>query len=47
MSYAEARDGTKLHVKDMGVGAPVVMIHGWPLTGDMFEYQTLALLEAG
>jgi non-heme chloroperoxidase len=25
----------------------VVLIHGWPLTGDMFEYQTLALLEAG
>lgn len=47
MSYAEARDGTKLHVKDMGSGEPVVLIHGWPLTGDMFEYQTLALLEAG
>lgn len=47
MSYAEARDGTKLHVKDMGAGEPVVLIHGWPLTGDMFEYQTLALLEAG
>ncbi len=47
MSYAEARDETKLHVKDMGSGKPVVLIHGWPLTGDMFEYQTLALLEAG
>lgn len=47
MPYAEARDGTKLHVKDMGSGEPVVLIHGWPLTGDMFEYQTLALLEAG
>ncbi len=47
MSYAEARDGTKLHVKDMGSGEPVLLIHGWPLTGDMFEYQTVALLEAG
>jgi non-heme chloroperoxidase len=47
MPYAEARDGTKLHVKDMGTGEPVILIHGWPLTGDMFEYQTLALLEAG
>jgi non-heme chloroperoxidase len=47
MPYAEARDGTKLHVKDMGSGEPVLLIHGWPLTGDMFEYQTLALLEAG
>jgi non-heme chloroperoxidase len=47
MAYAEARDGTKLHVKDMGTGEPVLLIHGWPLTGDMFEYQTLALIEAG
>src|SRR5687767_7839435 len=47
MPYAEARDGTQLHVKDMGKGEPVILIHGWPLTGDMFEYQTLALLEAG
>ncbi|GAO40667.1 putative non-heme chloroperoxidase [Sphingomonas changbaiensis NBRC 104936] len=47
MPYAEARDGTKLHLKDLGAGEPVVLIHGWPLTGDMWEYQTLALLEAG
>jgi len=47
MPYAEARDGTKLHLKDMGSGEPVVLIHGWPLTGDMWEYQTLAMLEAG
>lgn len=47
MSFIETRDGVKLHVKDMGKGKPVVLIHGWPLTGDMFEYQSLALLEAG
>ncbi|MCF1469574.1 alpha/beta hydrolase [Agrobacterium vitis] len=47
MAFVEAKDGTQLHVKDMGRGRPVVLIHGWPLTGDMFEYQTLALLEAG
>ncbi|MFC7051326.1 alpha/beta fold hydrolase [Hansschlegelia quercus] len=45
--FVEAKDGTNLHVKDAGTGKPVVLIHGWPLTGDMFEYQTLALLEAG
>src|ERR1700744_4582397 len=33
--------------KDTGKGRPVVLIHGWPLSGDMFEYQALALLEAG
>ncbi|UPA26697.1 alpha/beta fold hydrolase [Shinella oryzae] len=47
MAYIEAKDGTQLHVKDIGSGHPVVLIHGWPLTGDMFEYQSLALLEAG
>lgn len=47
MPFVEAKDGIKLHVKDAGTGRPVVLIHGWPLTGDMFEYQSLALLEAG
>jgi non-heme chloroperoxidase len=47
MAYIESNDGVQLHVKDVGRGKPVVLIHGWPLTGDMFEYQTLALLEAG
>jgi len=47
MAYVSASDGATLHVKDMGSGDPVVLIHGWPLTGDMWEYQTLALLEAG
>lgn len=47
MAYVETKDGVQLHVKDSGKGRPVVLIHGWPLTGDMFEYQSLALLEAG
>jgi non-heme chloroperoxidase len=47
MPFATTRDRLNLHVKDMGSGRPVVLIHGWPLTGDMWEYQTLALLEAG
>ena len=47
MPFVETNDGVTLHVKDAGTGRPVVLIHGWPLTGDMFEYQTLALLEAG
>lgn len=47
MAFIKAKDGTQIHVKDVGTGRPVVLIHGWPLTGDMFEYQTLALLDAG
>lgn len=38
MAYVSASDGVQLHVKDMGKGRPVVLIHGWPLTGDMFEF---------
>lgn len=47
MAFVDTKDGVKLHVKDSGAGKPVVLIHGWPLTGDMFEFQTLALIEAG
>jgi non-heme chloroperoxidase len=47
MAFIETKDGVQLHVKDGGKGRPVVLIHGWPLSGDMFEYQSLALLEAG
>jgi len=47
MAHVDTKDGTLLHVKNTGTGRPVVLIHGWPLTGDMFESQTLALLEAG
>jgi non-heme chloroperoxidase len=47
MAFIETKDGVQLHVKDSGKGRPVVLVHGWPLSGDMFEYQSLALLEAG
>jgi len=45
--HIRASDGAYLHVRDMGTGRPVILIHGWPLNGDMFEYQMLALAEAG
>lgn len=47
MPIIESRDGTSIHVKEIGSGRPVILIHGWPLTGDMWEYQTVALVEAG
>ena len=47
MAFVKTKDGVQLHVKDAGKGKPVLLIHGWPLTGDMFEYQSLALMEAG
>lgn len=47
MPFVTTRDGVNLHVKDAGSGPVVLMIHGWPLTGDMWEYQSLTLMEAG
>ena len=47
MPLIETRDGTELYVKDWGEGRPVVMIHGWPLSADMWDDQALALAEAG
>ena len=28
-----------LHVTDAGEGRPIVLIHGWPLSDEMYEYQ--------
>ena len=47
MSFIETRDGIELFFRDLGEGDPVVLIHGWPLNGDMWEYQVPALVEAG
>jgi non-heme chloroperoxidase len=45
MPYAKASDGTKLYYKDWGQGRPVVLLHGWPLTGDTFDQTGMALAE--
>jgi non-heme chloroperoxidase len=36
-----------LHYEDHGTGNPVVLIHGWPLSGASWEKQVPALLNAG
>jgi non-heme chloroperoxidase len=36
-----------LYYEDHGAGKPVVLIHGWPLSGQSWEKQTTALLAAG
>ena len=36
-----------LYYEDHGTGQPVVLIHGWPLSGASWEKQTAALLAAG
>ena len=32
-----------LHVRDQGSGIPVVLLHGWPDTGDLWRHQVPAL----
>ena len=37
----------ELHYEDVGSGTPVVLIHGWPLSGRSWENQVPALVAAG
>jgi len=45
--YIEVEKNVKLHVVDLGEGQPVVLIHGWPLNNEMYEYQYQYLVEKG
>lgn len=47
MPYVKTRDGTDIYVKDWGQGRPVVLIHGWPLSSDSWDPQSMALADAG
>lgn len=52
MSYlkihdAEGLEPVKIHYQDLGKGAPVVLIHGWPSSLEMWEYQVNDLVDAG
>ena len=39
MPYLTTRDKTEIFYKDWGTGMPVILIHGWPLNSDSWEYQ--------
>jgi non-heme chloroperoxidase len=52
MSYlkihdSEGNEPVKIHYQDLGSGAPVVLIHGWPSSLEMWEYQVNDLVDAG
>lgn len=36
-----------IYYEDHGTGDPVVLIHGWPLSGRSWEKQVPALIKAG
>lgn len=37
MPFVVAKDGTEIFYRDLGTGSPVVLIHGWPLSGDSWD----------
>ena len=45
--YIEVEKDVKLHVTDLGEGQPIVLIHGWPLSDAMYEYQYQYLSRKG
>ncbi|KQT84012.1 alpha/beta hydrolase [Aurantimonas sp. Leaf443] len=47
MPTITARDGTPIHVNDWGTGRTIVLVHGWPLSSEMWEYNAIPLAEQG
>jgi len=43
--YIEVEPNVRLHVTDAGEGRPIVLIHGWPLSDEMYEYQYNTLIK--
>jgi non-heme chloroperoxidase len=37
--FIEVEPHVSLHINDGGKGPPIVLIHGWPLSDEMYEYQ--------
>ena len=43
MPKLTTQDGASLFYKAWGIGSPVVFSHGWPLNGDAWDPQLLAM----
>ncbi|MBN2173913.1 MAG: alpha/beta hydrolase [Bacteroidales bacterium] len=37
--YINVEPNVRLHITDAGEGRPIILIHGWPLSDEMYEYQ--------
>ena len=42
----KVRDGPDIYVEDVGKEPPIVVIHGWPLSGAMWDDKAVPLVEA-
>ncbi|MFO1018073.1 MAG: alpha/beta hydrolase [Hyphomonadaceae bacterium] len=47
MPFVTAKDGAQIYYSDSGKGKPVLFSHGWPLSSDDWERQTLFFGERG
>jgi pimeloyl-ACP methyl ester carboxylesterase len=43
----EVSPGIRLHVRDWGQGKPIVLIHGWPFSNEVYDYQMGELAKKG
>jgi len=46
-SINAAGESVKISYEDYSAGDPVILIHGWPLSKEMWEYQLEPLIDAG
>ncbi len=46
-SVQNNEEPVNIYYEDSGTGLPVVFIHGWPLSGSMWEYQVTQLPQQG
>jgi non-heme chloroperoxidase len=45
--FIEVEKNVRVHVTNIGEGQPIVLIHGWPLSDAMYEYQYQYLEQKG
>jgi len=43
--YIKVEPNVRLHITDAGEGRPIVLIPGWPLSDEMYEYQYSELIK--
>lgn len=46
-AFVETRHGVRLFLRDWGEGRPVVLVHGWSLASEAWQYQMIDLAARG